>query len=188
MSAIRNTFLVVASVLLVLVVLLGGQQVWTPAQASATPALEPRVAALETTVAALQKEHGALATQAAQLASTPTPAAAKLLPTPTPKATATDAPLFAILSVDGRITESNDVWWKYAYIVELQNTSDQRLLLNATIEFLDADGFVVDDDFVYDFLLESGETRNMTGYALIDASVAGDVDGINAKVGETAKE
>jgi hypothetical protein len=188
MSAIRNAFLVLTSVVLVVLVLLSGQQVFMPVQASATPVLEPRVQALETTVAVLRRDHAALATQVAQLASTPTPPAAKLLPTPTPRAAATDAPLFAILSVDGRVTESNEVWWKYAYIVALQNTSTQRLLLNATVEFLDADGFVVDDERVYDFLLEPGETRSMTGYALIDAGVAGDVDSINAKVGVTAAE
>ena len=128
----------------------------------------------------------------AALMPTATPTAAPailLLPTPTPAPTADpDASLFEILSVDGRITESNSVWWKYAYIVELQNTSDKRLLLDATIEFLDTDGFVVDDDRVYDFLLEPGETSSMTGYALIDASVAANVDGINAKVGVTASE
>jgi hypothetical protein len=46
---------------------------------------------------------------------------------------------------------------------------------------------MVDDDFVYDFLLAPGETRSMTGYALIDASAAGDADAINAKVGVTAE-
>jgi len=186
MRAIRYTLLGLAAAA---VVVLGGQQWLAPAQASDAPVLENRVKALETTVAALQKDHAALAAQVARLASTPTPAAALLLPTPTPAPTADpDASLFEILSVDGRITESNSVWWKYAYIVELQNTSDKRLLLDATIEFLDTDGFVVDDDRVYDFLLEPGETSSMTGYALIDASVAANVDGINAKVGVTASE
>lgn len=197
MQAIRSTLLVLAAAGLLLA---GGWGLMGPAQPAAAqvpageaPALARRVQALETAVAALEQDHAALAVQVAQIASTPSPAAARLLPaptlTPTPAPTlAADEPLFEILSVDGRITESNNVWWKYAYIVEVQNTSEQRLLLNATIEFLDADGFLVDDDFVYGFLLEPGATDSITGYALIDAAVAPNVEGINAKVGVTGVE
>ena len=90
-----------------------------------------------------------------------------------------------IISIDAKVTEKNDIWWKNAWILVIKNDSPSNLSFDATIEFLDADGFVVDDDRVYDLQVNAGEQETFTGYALVDASVAPNVKQVHAKVRES---
>src|SRR5690606_9249097 len=91
-------------------------------------------------------------------------------------------PTFKIVEVDTRVTEMNNVWWKYAWLLTLENQSSDFLVLAAEIQFLDEDGFVVDDDIALDLSLGAGETKTFRDYVLVDASVASSVDAINALV------
>ncbi|HXF47991.1 MAG TPA: hypothetical protein VNL73_01020 [Verrucomicrobiae bacterium] len=88
-----------------------------------------------------------------------------------------------IVEIDAKVTESNDVWWKYAWRLTVQNFSGEPISFNATIEFLDKDGFVVDDDDEYGLYLEYGQKKTFTGYDLIVSSVAPNIVSVTAKVG-----
>jgi hypothetical protein len=111
-----------------------------------------------------------------------------------PAATNTEAPAprvtpveredssFQIVDISTRVTESNSTWWKYAWKLTLRNYSEQTLQLDAHIEFLDEDGFVVDDARESSLILRAGEEKTFTGYELIDAAVAPNVQRVNAKV------
>lgn len=94
------------------------------------------------------------------------------------------AKLFEIVDVDSRVTEANSSWSKYAWKLTIRNMTADALALEAVIEFLDADGFVVDDDREYNLVLGPNQEQTFTGYDLIDASAAPRVAQVNAKVKE----
>lgn len=87
-----------------------------------------------------------------------------------------------IIDVDAKVTESNPTWWKYAWRLTIKNSSSSPIVLDATIDFQDKDGFIVDDDTEYNIYVPAGEQKTFTGYQLIDASVARNVAKIAAKV------
>lgn len=91
---------------------------------------------------------------------------------------------FEILSVDAKIIESNDIWWKMAWVLEIKSTSDSTLTLMAKIEFVDEDDFVIHEDYEYGIRVRPGETVKVNGYSLVDSGIAPDVAGINAEVFE----
>ena len=102
-------------------------------------------------------------------------------PPNTPEAPA--EPRVKIVAVDARVTEKNNSWWKYAWKLTLGNPTEATMRYEATLEFQDSDGFVVDDDRAYDLVVAPGQEQVFTAYALVDASVAGNVASVGAKVG-----
>lgn len=92
------------------------------------------------------------------------------------------SPAFEIVSVDGRVTEANDSWSRFAWRLTVRNLSERSVSFDATIEFLDADGFVVDDDREYGLGLAAGEERTFTGHTLITAAAARNVEQVGGKV------
>ena len=92
------------------------------------------------------------------------PASAVADPGPTIKE---PAKLVEIVSVDARVTERNDSWWKYAWKLELRNLTASPVRVRATIEFQDKDGFVVDDDTEYNLVVPAKSSDVFTGYQLI---------------------
>jgi hypothetical protein len=95
---------------------------------------------------------------------------------------------FAIVDIDSRVTESNDVWWKYAWKLTLRNNSVAEHAFKASIEFQDKDGFVVDDDSKYGLVVPPNSEQVFTGCALIRSEVASTVTKTNAKVERTHKD
>jgi len=93
-----------------------------------------------------------------------------------------DSPEVTIVAVDSRIMETNSVWWKYAWILTLQNETGKTLGLKAQIEWLDADGFVIDHDTEYDLVIKPGAQGVFRGESLITSSVARNVSSITASV------
>ena len=89
---------------------------------------------------------------------------------------------FEIVDIDAKITERNNVWWRFAWKLTLRNRSSAALLLDATIEFHDSDGFVVDEDRQSSLVLSARETKTFTGYDLINAETALNVSRFSAKV------
>ena len=71
-----------------------------------------------------------------------------------------------------RVTERNDLWWRFAWQLTLTNTTDRTLVFDATIDLQDADGFTVDTDFAFGLDLEPGETRTFGGSALVSSESA----------------
>jgi hypothetical protein len=87
-----------------------------------------------------------------------------------------------IVAIDSRVTESNNTWSKFAWKLTLRSKSSAPLRLDATIEFNDKDGFIVDTDRGRNLMLPAGEEKTFTGFALIRAAVAGNVARLGAKV------
>jgi len=92
------------------------------------------------------------------------------------------APQFEIVSIDSKVTETNDTWWRYAWKLVLKNTSAQAAVFTATIEFQDKDGFVIDQDMARDLMVGAGAESTYTGFALVRMPGASNVARTNAKV------
>lgn len=108
-----------------------------------------------------------------------TPAAAGAPPAAAP------APVerkWSIVEVDSRVTESNDTWWRYAWKLTLRNDDSSDLAFDATIEFQDGDGFVIDSDRAHGLFVPAGSEKTFTGYALVSMPGALRVARTNAKV------
>lgn len=75
---------------------------------------------------------------------------------------------WAILNIDSRVTESNSSWQKYAWRLELENGEDYPLVFNATIEFQDSDGFIIDTDREYGLHVPANSSKVFTGSTLIN--------------------
>ncbi len=136
--------------------------------------LQPRVELLETTVAKLSARVEALEA----LGTNNTGSSKTTSSNSDSEKTEID---YEVASIDAKITESNSVFVKYAWILTIKNNGKQRLLFNANIEFLDADGFIVDQDFAYRLLIEPYETQKYTGAKLVNTSIAGKITQITAK-------
>jgi hypothetical protein len=88
--------------------------------------------------------------------------------TPTPDKPKT----WEIVSIDTRVTESNSVWSRFAWKLEMKNTGSEVLRFDATIEFQDKDGFIVDTNTAHGLVLGPNVQETFTGFALIRAESA----------------
>lgn len=89
---------------------------------------------------------------------------------------------WSIVEVDSRVTESNDTWWRYAWKLTLRNDDSSDLAFDATIEFQDAEGFVIDSDRQLGLFVPAGSEKTFTGYDLVSMPGASRVARTNAKV------
>ncbi|CAK0764448.1 hypothetical protein CCP4SC76_4110001 [Gammaproteobacteria bacterium] len=87
-----------------------------------------------------------------------------------------------IVEIDSRVTETNNSWWKYAWKLTLKSTGDKDHAFDATIEFQDADGFVIDTNTDHNVFLNAGKEKTFTGYALVSLPGAQRIAKTNAKV------
>lgn len=87
-----------------------------------------------------------------------------------------------IVDISTRVTESNSVWSKFAWNLTLKNNTDRSRSVRAEIKWVDKDGFVVDSATEYSLSIPAGEEKTFNDYILIDASSAGDVDGVKAEI------
>ena len=97
-------------------------------------------------------------------------------------APASDADAIHINDVQSRVTESNSIWEKHAWQVELRNMAQQPSVCELTIEWLDADGFIIDDDLERIRLRCCGATDTFRGYALVSQPATQNVRSVNAKI------
>jgi hypothetical protein len=111
---------------------------------------------------------------AADAASAPQPASTPSQPSGNP---------LDIIDVSTRVTERNNSWWRFAWILVLRNNTDAALSADATIEFVDADGFVIDDVNEYRLVVPANAQREFTGSTLINLPGAGNVSGVRGKAG-----
>src|SRR5439155_944923 len=80
-----------------------------------------------------------------------------------------------IVKVDARVTESNQSWSRFAWQLTVQSLAITPLRLEATIEFQDAEGFIINNSVEYGLVLGAGARDTFAGYSLIDASIVGNV-------------
>ena len=91
---------------------------------------------------------------------------------------------FEIVDIDTRITERNNVYWQFSWRLTVKNNLPRKIVLNGQIEFHDKDGFIVDDDSVYNLVLDANSQDTFTGKDMIDISIAPNVAGVMAKLRE----
>lgn len=87
-----------------------------------------------------------------------------------------------LVDISTRVTESNSVWSKFAWNLTLKNNTDRDRAVTAEIKWVDKDGFVVDTDYEYSLVVPANSEKTFNDYQLIDASVASNVEGIEAEV------
>lgn len=87
-----------------------------------------------------------------------------------------------ILDISTRVTESNDVWSKFAWQLTVQNNGDAAASFDAVVDFLDKDGFVIDEDNANDLGLQPHQKDTFTGFKLIEASSVSRVSKVSAKI------
>ena len=88
---------------------------------------------------------------------------------------------FQITSIDLKVTEANDTWWRYAWKLGLKNDSAQPIQCDVTIEFQDRDGFVIDSDDEHGLVVPAQSEQTFTGYQLVSMPGARNVARTNAK-------
>jgi hypothetical protein len=89
---------------------------------------------------------------------------------------------WSVVSVESRITESNNTWSRFAWKLVLRNDTAQQHLFRGTIEFQDRDGFIVDTNDAYNLVVPANAEQVFTGFALINSSVVEHVARTVAKV------
>jgi hypothetical protein len=145
------------------------------------PAQAPLPARVEASASPAIAPAAPMQNASAQVVAQAMPAA---VPPPTPTVVPTPAPKeWRIVGVDAKVTESNDSWWRYAWKLTLANDSSVPLVFEATIEFQDAEGFVIDTAREYRLTVGPYLQDTFTGSALIRVPGAERVARTNAKVG-----
>jgi hypothetical protein len=92
-------------------------------------------------------------------------------------------PDWTVIDVSAKVTESNTVWWKYAWKLTVRNNrTDRPITLDVKIKFLDKDGFVVDDDDAYNLSVAASSEATFSEYDLIDTEVAGNIASVKAEL------
>lgn len=198
----KKSLVLILQLLVVSVTALAFQHTLSHAQSARTPTVESRLSKLEESVALLKLDVESLRATNTELVkqvnlvslslgltdtlTRETDVQGSIVGDSVPTAHGDeDVPSdIKIHSVDGKVVEANDVWWKMAWVLEIENIGTSTINLTAKIEFLDAEGFVLDDDYDYGIRVKPGETVTANGYALVDASVAPNVDSISAEVFE----
>lgn len=107
---------------------------------------------------------------------------AQTLEEPQPTPHRIPQPPVEIVSLDARVTESNDSWDKYAWQLVLRSRSDEALVCSAVIKFLDDAGFIVDQDTARGLSLNPHAQETFTGYQLISQPAAKNVRSTKAEV------
>jgi hypothetical protein len=103
----------------------------------------------------------------------PTPApAAPPAATPPPTAPPSKTPAIDIISVKGQALETNAVEWKYGYTLRLRNNTDAAVKANFRVQFLDEQGFAVDDDLMNDIVIPANAELDFDGVDLIKTPLA----------------
>ena len=87
-----------------------------------------------------------------------------------------------VVELIAKVTESNSSWSRWVWKLRLRNNANSLRKVDATVEFLDKDGFVIKDDNQYGLSLKAGGTETFTGYDLIGSDVTGKVTKTQAKL------
>ena len=85
-----------------------------------------------------------------------------------------------IVSVSARPLDTSGAQWKEGYELKLRNQSGTEIRVNVKVQFLDANGYVVDDDLMNDLVVPAYSEKSFAGADMIDAAVAPTVKSVKA--------
>ncbi len=84
-----------------------------------------------------------------------------------------------VLKALARATERNNSWWRFGWAVTIANHSSETIDFRLIVQFMDVDGFVVDDDTEHGLTIPPRQTKTFRESALVDVSVARKVKSVN---------
>lgn len=168
---------------------------------AAAVTIESRVKALEVSLGEMKKANDVLtnrvsvietsvATKTIVLVATPVPTAKVIGPTqatPTPTSDTT-TPDYEIVSIKDKITDSNTAFDTRAWIMVIKNNSDKQLIIEATVQFEDIDGFVVSEDFQPNLYIGPRETKTFTGVKIVKLQPSSTIDSVAVHTKVTASQ
>jgi len=84
-----------------------------------------------------------------------------------------------VISASARATERNNTWWRFGWVVVISNNSQYAQAFTLQVQFMDSDGYVVDEATARDLSLPAGATHTFRESELVSASVAPRVSSVN---------
>lgn len=90
-----------------------------------------------------------------------------------------DKPTFEVLSSTAKVTERNDLWWRFGYRVTVRNNGINTHAQLFEIQFLDAQGYVIDSTYTR-MAIKPGTTQIITGDTVINVPGAARVSSLKA--------
>ena len=72
-----------------------------------------------------------------------------------------------VVSVDTKVTERNNYWWRFSWIVKVRNDGAESVQLWSKVKFMDNEGFAIDYNRFYDWIIPARSTKTFTGFKLI---------------------
>jgi hypothetical protein len=82
-----------------------------------------------------------------------------------------------VTNTGSRITEKNNVYWRFAWQLTFYNPNREALVFDAEIHWIDADDFVINTDRQSRISVGGSSTETFRGSTLIGADVAPNVVG-----------
>lgn len=89
-----------------------------------------------------------------------------------------------VVRVANRVTEANTTWWRWSLTVFIANPTGLPMSVNARINFLDRDGFIIDRKNFYGLKLDGQPTNSFSDYALVELPGANRVASIRGQIEE----
>ena len=105
-------------------------------------------------------------------------------PKPEPESAPIPSPKYnwEIIELTYKVTEKNPSWWKFAWQTTLKNNTSSKVDFFINVNFLDREGFIVDDDIENPPIFNPKEHRTIRGFALIDSDIASTVHDIEIEI------
>lgn len=91
------------------------------------------------------------------------------------------APL-EVVSIDSRVTETNDMWAKHAYLLKVKNNTARDRTFRATIQWTDAEGFMLNKKIERNLEVFANSERTFNGDDLIMFPAAGNVSSVGVEI------
>jgi len=74
------------------------------------------------------------------------------------------------------VSIQTDMWWRYAYRLQLRNNTDRDTSVKAEIRYLDSGGAVIDSTTTNILTVPAGKEKRFTGHSLISVPGAREVE------------
>ncbi len=83
---------------------------------------------------------------------------------------------FSVLDFRTKTLETNDVWWRFGWVATIKNQWSKPIVVTGRVQFVDHDGFAVDEAELGFLRLDAHAEQTFTGYKLINTATAPTVD------------
>jgi hypothetical protein len=87
-----------------------------------------------------------------------------------------------IIDVSTKVVETNEVWWKFAWILKLKNNTNEDQTVTAELKWTDKNDYVVDSHTEYNLTVPAGQEKTFNDYMLINTTPARTVKNIEVHI------